>query len=458
MFELSFVVTILGATAVGVLFWAARQGPAVVCAAVLILVDGIVPSVLEHTSLYGDATHSQPALRVAAVFVGVASAGALGWVVLRSGIRWSELRWTTLDRVVGLLVVLALVGAAVGLARGSKASFLLGDTYRALIVPVVYLIVRLLATGERERMAVLKVMVAVGVGLGVVQVAEIAERLRDDAFLSGVGAPPLIVLAWLLAVLATRPLGPRALPALIAGMGAFAALNLLSLTRGLWVVTAVMAAVAAVVGGTRSLTRIGAPALALCGVVFVLGATETTVVGRQIHQRVVENRFPSGTQATLLPPVNVRTSFDERETEANDAMREWLDHGAPAVAFGLGSGAEYPTPLPEVEDTSSPGQRHQIHITWISLLVRYGVLGLALAVAVIGLALALSIRAFRESDGERRVLALTLLLWLVGSSVAVTNAYGFLGDVPWAVVLALVAGTAAARHTGVAGPPAGRPG
>jgi hypothetical protein len=400
-----------------------------------------IRTILEQTSLYVDATYSQPALRVEAVVVGTAVFAALAFVVYRQlrSRSWSSLLWVQpalLDRLVLALVLVAIGGAVIGLINGNKWLFVAGDTYRILVVPAAYFAIRLSAARSDAWRSLLIGAFAVGLGVALVQCVKIPERLANGQFLNGVGAPPLITLAVLLAALAFATLSRRRLALVCAMYLAVSSLILLSLTRGLWIVAIVMTAAAVVLGRTRGVIRILLPTAAVTAVAAGLIVSSTTIVGQQLHARLAD---VSGQQRTSsLLPAPDGTSVDERRIEANDAIADEQTHGVVAFVIGRGSGAEYATALPRIETTSGDGHRHQIHVTWVSLIYRYGAIGLALVLGIIGVASRLSIRALRGSRGEERTAPAALCLWLLGTTLALTNAYGFLGELSWGIFLAVI--------------------
>jgi hypothetical protein len=439
---LALITLILVPLSLGILAWARPQGFAVLAGIFLLLLDVGLRSILEQTSLYVSATYSQPALRAEGVVVGTALFGALAVALYRQlrSRSWSSLVWlrlSLLDKLVLALAILAVSGAVIGDLNGNKQLFVLGDTYRILVVPAAYFVIRITAARADAWHSLIIGAFVVGLGVAAVQCVKILERIAHGQWLNGVGSPPLITLAVLLAVLAFASLTWRRYVVTCAAFLAVTGLILLSLTRGLWIVAVVMIVAATALGRMRGMVRILLPTAVVATAAVALAVTSTTVVGRQLHARLRDVIKEEHASMSLLP-VPPATSVDERQIEANDAIADEQTHGPAAFVIGRGSGAEYATALPRIETTSSDGHRHQIHVTWVSLIFRYGFIGLALVLAIIGVASRLAIRALRRSRGEERIAPAALCLWLLGTTLALTNSYGFLGELAWGIVLAVI--------------------
>jgi hypothetical protein len=278
-----------------------------------------------------------------------------------------------------------------------------------------------------------------------IKTADVGARIVNHESISGVGAPPLWALAALLSLLAAGPaLSRRNVVLAVCGTAWLIALNFVALTRGLWIVTGVML-VAATFPASRRLPlrvalRFGVATLAICTVGVASAVASSGWLRQQLEARVSS---PTRQVVSLAPPTINFSSIDERRWEAGDATLDLVDHGVVSVLLGRGSGSEYRTALPRIENTSSEGRRHQIHITWVAALYRNGIVGLTALCAIIALAAVGSIRLLRASRtaaARSRVVALALVLWLLGSTIALADAYGFFGNLQWALTIAMIGG------------------
>ena len=454
MLEFAAILIILAAATYAALKIARPYGWVVLAVALIALVDVGARSLLEETPLFVNATYSQPALRVHGAIVGVSVFLLLAVVAWRTVRRTRTLALDPLDKAVAALVPLALVGAGLGLARGHKLVFVLGDTYKVLIVVAAYALVRLMAASRVDYERVFVAVAAVAACAGAIQLVKIASRLFEGTTLNSVGTPPIAALALALAVLAFGRWGDqRRGLVLTMGVGVLLMINFLSLVRGLWIVSLVLVLLAVAMAPRRMLGRAVLPGVALYGAIFVLVVVSPSAVGSELRYRIDELAGSGDVASTLVPPDDPVDSVDERLWEARDATAELSSGGPLAYAVGRGAGAEYPTPLERFENTSSEGYRHHIHITWVSVLYRNGVVGLAVLCAIIGIAIAGIATAFRRersAPARTRVVRAGVLLWLTGSALSLTYAYGFFGEVSWGIVLAAACGMAVSREARVA--------
>jgi hypothetical protein len=426
-----------------VIRWAIARGLAVLCGTTLVFLEAGVRTVLEQTSLYIDATYSQPALRVQGVLLGLAIGGFLIVALIASRKRERKLEVGLLDFLVGGVLLLALIGAVVGLVLGHKPVFIVGDTYKLLVIPATYFAVRLLAKTQADYEQLFLGVAGVGLGTTLLLMVEIAMRVTSGGQLNGVGAPPLFVLAGALAVVVVLPLrDPRRLYVSLVVIWVLG-LNLLSMSRGVWLVSLAMLLAATMVAPIRVTRGALLPAAIVGAVVVALATAFPTALSTEFEGRVRDLTGSRTQVVTLLPPGYPITSVDERIWEVKDSMSAVAQAGPAGVMLGRGAGAEYETALGAIEGTSSPGQRHQIHVTWVSVLHRHGALGLALLVGILGTSVLWLVRDARRSESPVSRLtmpSLTLLLWVIGSVIILTDAYGFFGEVSWGVALAMTAG------------------
>jgi hypothetical protein len=405
-----------------------------------------VTAIVEQTSLYVNATFAQPALRVQGAAVGIVVFSLAVVVVLvglsRAYVRDRVIEWTWLDIGMASIVPLAVVGAAIGLVNANKPVFIVGDTYKLLVVSAAYCVVRVTCRHRHEAEKLFVGIAVLALAVGVLQAVKILSRLAEGAQLNGVGAPPLIGLAGALAATALWQTSWRRRWATATALAAMLLLTFLSMTRGLWVVMAVMV-LAAVLAAPHAMVRRAGPPFLLTALLMATLVAVPTPVSAQLQNRLSEVTRQGPAVATLMPPADLVSSLDERRWEIQDSLVELSRHGMVAAVFGRGSGAEYPTALDRIEDTSDEGHRHQIHVTWVSVLYRHGILGLLVLVGVLSAAAIGLLRAVRRAGGFgpdlTGIVLLGLGLWLLGAAIDLTDAYGFFGDVAWGVLLAVTA-------------------
>jgi hypothetical protein len=120
-------------------------------------------------------------------------------------------------------------------------------------------------------------------------------------------------------------------------------------------------------------------------------------------------------QSRLVRTLNERedSSAKARLDEAADAIAEIRHAGVPAIVLGFGPGATYTPHISLIErNLNELGTVHNIHITPIMLIYRYGVIGLLAFGLLIGLAIVVvrNCRSSRCSDCNLGEIALMLAL------------------------------------------------
>lgn len=414
--------------------------------AAILAIDVATREVLQRSALFTDATFSQPALRAQGALTGVAVMLALAYLLLRrrADVLAALAARDTLSRVVFAMVPAAVFFALVGFLRGNDLVFVVGDTYKVLVVPAVFLVTAVCVRGGAGlRKRVLALYVVVAALAAALLAGTFAGAIAEGRSTFGLGAPPTVLLASLVAFLAVAPRRSRRMTLVAcAALLVLLVMALLSLSRGYWIVAAGSLLAGAVLA-PRELRVRGVLVLVIMGFA-VAGASmvlpRDSYVVTQVRARVDDLTGRTTGPPTMVPPKDVVNSVDERRWEVSDALtHQWREGGWPAEIVGMGSGAEYPTALPRIEGTSRAGYRHQLHVTWVTAWFRWGLAGFALLVAAVAAACLAAARGLRGSSGSDRILWATLVIWFVVSAVGLVNAYGFFGEISWAVMLGLAA-------------------
>ena len=290
----------------------------------------------------------------------------------------------------------------------------------------------------------------VGLVLALVTLVDVLEA-GTTTYGVGIGADPMLLGAGILSavtVLSASPLG--LLGAAVAVCAAV--VNLASLSRN-QIVTGVVAVAGCVALARGSRVRLGvtllaATAIVLTGVRLFLpevaaegGKLSRLVAGsvsdRGADVRTADQRSATDERADDAPPVG---SFSQRVTEAEDSVGALWSAAPLTLITGRGAGALYRSRLDPDQTQGVPaGQRHHIHITWVSVLYRHGILGLIAVLVVVGGVLVAAVRLCRRVEGPgERLVAGSLLIWLAVGAMGAFFAYGVLGELKWAVALGLV--------------------
>ena len=422
-----------------------RIGPPAIIIAVVVF-DGGVSELVVSSPLYQNATFSQAALRLQAVFVAAALLCALLLALFDRGHALPALgRLKPFEVAIVALAPLAAAGALVGLLMHNDLVYLVGDSYRLAIVPFGWLMVVWLVRDRRGIRAVLLSLVLVAL-LGLLfSLWRVLEAFAGGTttYGIGVGSAPLLVIVGLL-VLTYKTLSPARTALVTSTVVLALTLNLLSLSRNQMLGALVAIVAFAVLVGRRGARALGvlavsAVAAGLLAVVAIPGvATQLDGMVDAAQRRVQAiGQDVGGTSPT-------ENSISERGTEARDSFADLQREGVVGVFVGRGTGALFPTGLNPAGAQGVPaGSRHHIHITWASVLYRSGLVGLiVLALLVLG-AITEAWRGARRARGPDDALMWgTVALWLVVTAVALNFAYGLVGELVWAIMLGLLSSLA----------------
>lgn len=436
------LVTVVGAS----MLWRRVGGPALVL--MLILFDAAVKLVIFNSPLFENTTFSQPALRAHALMLGTGVALALVVVALDRRTNLGALRplqpWEQALTALGLLCVPA---AAVAAIFGNDLLFTVGDTYRLALVPLVWLLYSLVLNSFKAIELVLKMHLLVAV-IGIIPTGiTVGIALASDQSTYALAGVSFLAMAYLLAILVfdRQRWGIAGRSAALVVFAVMLALNVISQSRGAWIVCLMLMVGALVLAPLRA----GRVVVALLAI-FAVGVSVLSAVpalesrGQQIFAES-ERRFEEAVSARPQAGGvrNRETSIDSRLQEATHAIDDLKDAGPMAFLVGRGNGAQYPSTVSGGDTLPGSGLRHHIHVTWVSVLYRLGLLGLLLVVLVLGLAVAKAISGLRgATTSQERVLWATLLLWMPANIVYLTNVYGFIGELAWGSVLGILAALA----------------
>lgn len=419
----------------------------------LIVLDSMSREIIFRTPLYKNATLSQPALRLQGAIVGV----GIMLLATYAAIERLRARGNSFPRfafewaATGMLGV-AVIGAVVGYVNRHQTVYVLGDTYRLLVVPLTCFATVVLVPNLKAALRVLDWLVLTGAVGAVLLAAQSFEAIAHGESTYGKGVPSLFVLVYFLVALSQR--NARWCQNFLLAVAVLGVLVLmfLSLVRTAWLV-AVLAIACVTVIFPRRLSSVLAQ-LVLGGAIvfallFLLYRPFTTKVAPSIRAEVVQRIDDfRGLDNTGDSDIG-SSSADERRIEVQDAIADLSAGGSFAFVVGRGSGAEYPTVLPTVDPTTRPGHRHQIHVTWVSALYRTGLAGLTILVVLVLTAISTAWRGLkvaRRHAGALRAQAV-LASWITASAVALTSVYGLIGEPIWGIALGLLGVVTRSRLT-----------
>jgi O-antigen ligase/polysaccharide polymerase Wzy-like membrane protein len=417
----------------------------------LLLLDAFSREVIFRTPLYLNAAFSQPALRLQGLIVGVAlltlSAHVFRLRWLSGRLRFPILKFELL--AVAMLGV-AVIGAIVGLFYRNQWSYVVGDSYRLLVVPLAaFLTVELVRDVSAVRSVLIAYVLAAAFG-SLLLGFDAARAVASGVSTYGLGVPSLLLLVFLLVTLTMQARTVQQQILVAANTTFVLLLSLVSLVRTSWGLTALAVGFVAIIQPRRALPRVavvGAMTAVILGAVLLArpgSDGNVTAIIDQAGRRLGDALDPRLAPEQTMPGSSVlmlSSSLDLRRVEVREALTDLATAGPLAFLTGRGSGAEYPSALPIVDPTTKPGFRHQIHMTWVSILYRSGLIGFVLVVALVALVTWTAwnglARAIRGGSPDKPLWAV-IAVWMTVSAVGLTTVYGLIGDLTWGVMIGLL--------------------
>ncbi|MGE5595879.1 MAG: hypothetical protein ACM3S1_07580 [Hyphomicrobiales bacterium] len=344
----------------------------------------------------------------------------------------------TLDRLMLAFAALALMAGTVGFASGNSLSYLAGDVYRIVSLPLIYLV----TVHAIEKPAHLRVV------LIALAICIFGQHLRDAYYAATVFVQNdttrvksvfwiqnlVGLLAFVILAFEVRPgLGRMASlysAAFLFGVGLSRGFRTYILTLGLLLVVPLLTRPKKALG----LARGASLAVLLLGPAVILGALLIPSI-----PRFVSEVADSMTHRVQLASNGEDASASERSLELS-LVKEQVRSDPMAALIGRGAGTVYQLPL-----WASPyalqayaddqGRIHNVHNSYGSMVLRTGVGGLIAIVALFALAIRESFRLVRRWD--------SLLPWfpflaIIAYAGASPFFYFVPGDVLFAIALGMV--------------------
>lgn len=375
--------------------------------------------------------------RIQAVCMGVIFAFYLA-LFLNARERW----WKEIARSAGralvyamaIFVLLALFGLVVGLIHGNNPTYLVGDTFRLVAVPLAFLCAFIGARGNHAFELLKAVAGIVFLFLVMHGVIALYYFAQTGYLAAGIGGYMMMLpTVFLFSSFLLRKHSVRMLVCLLIAITVIA----LSLKRAVWVETLACAMLVLMLNRQRlSLRLLGRVAMVgVCCIVLVISANPTavTAIVQTIQARLTHTFMHWQTD-----------SYRSREVEA--AVRELHGRSPPLGPFlGAGSGAQFrmlgegvgvdPATLSLAPDL------HTIHFTPGAVYFRHGVLGLFLFLG----ALALIFRALwrrnigASMDAHHAIISQTSLLYVSAILLNSLVAFSIIGDINLGLALGIFA-------------------
>ncbi len=412
-----------------------------------LVLDGLPNSPATH------AINTQLGLRLQASLLG-GPAIALAVVLAGRALRAGDVRRPRFffEWMLGGFVLVAGSSLLVGLWHQNPIWYVLGDSYRWLVTPAVYVLVHRYVDARRAWLCFLT-LISIQV---ITDLSWGALRLSREVY--RVESPYLLPIAVAMVAIAsgsprrpwTRSLGAASYLFVVLFV------SLASLARANWVAPAVISVLVALTTRSRALASVARTSLLFLLVTAVVVATPT---GRQRVERALGQAWlraartdvgfppPPGSTSPRRPGAEsvITESLQIRLFEATNALRQLgASCGSGAYLVGCGAGAFVHDPSLRItkDHFEGGGRQHHIHVTPINILFRTGALGLVVFTGFMaGFAWVLygadrghRSKMDRETDFVFQVYRVLLPVSLMLSFTR----FDFVGELSWAIQFALL--------------------
>lgn len=343
-----------------------------------------------------------------------------------------------LTLVLGGMVIWGGATMLLGIVRGNNIGYILGDTYKFMLIPITYWVCLETVSQPRQRRFLWKFLIASGLVISIIgMMIQFYKFAIGWPYRLGKGVDLLaLVIFVLLYSSSSRKLTNRLslLAVTLLVLGA-----VVSLQRRDWLSVMLVLILGMLINKGWPRVRLiwltlTMSVLLLVGFLFLglafPGVLEGTMM--RLGQRLAFTLEGNG------PDQNVMRRFDE----AKYVMREFQDASPLYVVTGLGQGAEFYDPV-----SGKVGSRaelvHNVHNTYVSVIFRTGVIGLLLVGGFALLSLKLVYECARRARRYRvlsdHVFLQATLIYLLVSFIVHWNVAPGIGEIQIATIIGLVA-------------------
>ncbi|MGI6627853.1 MAG: hypothetical protein ACOX4K_05850 [Bacillota bacterium] len=355
----------------------------------------------------------------------IAGVSVLLGVLLLFRQRVTDLPRTGLVLIMVLSLIWSLLGGLVGLARGWPLRYLIGDLFKTMVIPVVFLVTTSLVKdrdGLWHRFLALYVPIT---ACKIFILVILTGRLETEGTLFYILLITAVTRQFAIAF-PTRRLRFLAYTVLVLSGADW----ILSARRAPTVAIAIVTGLALTIQRNR-ISRKVISTVTMCLVTIVILVSPQ---GQSVIRRLAATYQPANT-------LSIDISTYGRFSEVRHAWGELIQEGYITVISGKGQGAVYSNPEEVLFARSNyidPGsvQVHNIHVGPMAILYRQGLIGLTLWISMC-LCVLLPLRRSEERVGPGIVIRLAFLI----EQLVFFTAYVFIGSPVWGVFMATVVRT-----------------
>lgn len=411
----------------------------------LITVNFVGWEAIKRTQIFTSPTFSQQALRVHGVIAG--SVLFLFTCILLARFCLGGKRTFKLyqfEKYLFLLLFVDFIALVIGLVRRNAPIFLIGDTYKFLVIPLAYFCTtQTLEARDTKNFFLFMVVLETAVTLESFSVYTIRlamgvyERTPEHAI------SLLAFIFFLVALTAEDRSSRRRRSVYSVALVLIGVTAILSRARTLWVQIFLCPFILLLVEKktvvVKSTLRPAIFALVLLIPFLLFMGTVYHSVVNILGQRITETVMLTRTTRQIAPAL----SNDRRVVEIKSAFGVYRE--SPNILnfmVGFGNGAEFYAPSAALGMGSRPGYKHHIHNGYVSLFFRMGIVGLTSFLLFAFLTLkSMYVAAKHRIVGAnlrvRPLISKVVFIYFAATLIELLTIYSFIGDIKWGVLLGL---------------------
>lgn len=379
-------------------------------------------------------------VRVQGIGAGMFILPIAAWLLLRLVARGKTSRPDGLTMVLGGMIIWGGVTMLVGIARGNSIGYVLGDTYKLLLIPITYWVCVEMVSRSRQRQFLWKFLIGSGLIVSIIgMLIQFYKFAVGWPYRLGKDVDLFALSAFVLLYSSSSQKGPKRLSLLAVAFLVIGAI--VSLERRDWVFVVLVWLFATAI--KKGWPRVRLIWLILISCVLLLlsflflklalpGVLEGTVM--RLEQRL----------AFTLEGDEPDSSVGRRLDEIEYVAKEFKDASPIYLIIGLGQGTEFYDPV-----SGKTGSRanlvHNVHNTYVSVIFRTGIIGLLLVGGFIVSSLKFAYNGARHAHKHQflsdRVFLQAALIYLLVSFIVNWNVAPSIGEVQLATIIGLVAST-----------------
>ncbi|MBD3183957.1 hypothetical protein GF312_16855 [Candidatus Poribacteria bacterium] len=393
--------------------------------------------IIKRTPVFISATISQQALRIYGLFSGIILLIFTAFLFGRFCLKGKHIfRFYPFDKYIIILLLLDFTALMVGLIRRNDMIFLIGDTYKFLVIPLAYFCTtQSLKSKDAVKLFLFIIILETVTTMG--SFAYYLLRLVSGSYQrSPIHSISVLAFVFFMVSLTSKKSISYLFLTVVIGITA-----LLSGARTLWIQLLLCPLVIFLVMRKIVIVKV---LFRQAFVVMLITALISLAYGHILKDIAGEVTYRITKTMNLLETdqsINPTISSDRRVVEVKASLGTMFDSpNILNVLLGFGNGAEFYAPSAALGMGSAPGYKHHIHNGYVSLLFRMGLIGL-LIFLIFSFSIINSISKKISSPVALHPLsfnvATSILVYFMLTLIEFLTIYNLIGEIKWGILLGI---------------------